>query len=73
MAKARHFLQKGGEEEFLWVSGGNVFCRRFGDGPGIPLLAIHGGPGLTSRYMEPLLDRFMLTKYIYMYEDDPQL
>ena len=35
------------------VPGGNVFWRRFGNGSGIPLLVIHGGPGLTSGYLEP--------------------
>jgi len=34
------------------VPGGNVFWRRFGNGSGIPLLVIHGGPGLTSGYLE---------------------
>ena len=40
-------------EGFTAVPGGNVFWRRFGAGPGVPLLMIHGGPGLTSRYLEP--------------------
>ena len=35
------------------VPGGQVFWRRFGNGGGIPLLVIHGGPGLTSSYLEP--------------------
>lgn len=35
------------------VPGGHVFWRRFGGGSGIPLLVIHGGPGLTSGYLEP--------------------
>ena len=34
------------------VPGGNVFWRRFGNGEGIPLLMIHGGPGLTSSYLD---------------------
>ena len=34
------------------VPGGNVFWRRFGNGGGIPLLLIHGGPGLTSSYLD---------------------
>jgi proline iminopeptidase len=34
------------------VPGGNVFWRRFGNGSRIPLLVIHGGPGLTSGYLE---------------------
>jgi proline iminopeptidase len=35
------------------VPGGSVFWRRFGNGSGVPLLVIHGGPGLTSGYLEP--------------------
>lgn len=34
------------------VPGGRVFWRRFGNGGGIPLLIIHGGPGLTSSYLD---------------------
>ena len=36
------------------VPGGNVFWRRFGNDGGTPLLIIHGGPGLTSSYLDPL-------------------
>jgi proline iminopeptidase len=37
------------------VPGGNVAWRRFGGGGSkTPLLLIHGGPGLTSNYMEGL-------------------
>jgi proline iminopeptidase len=36
------------------VPGGDVWYRRTGDGPGTPLLLVHGGPGGTSRSMEPL-------------------
>ncbi len=42
------------DEGFIAVPGGDVSWRRFGDGPGNPLLMIHGGPGLTSGYLEPL-------------------
>jgi proline iminopeptidase len=35
------------------VPGGRVFWRRFGDGGCTPVLVIHGGPGLTSSYLEP--------------------
>jgi pimeloyl-ACP methyl ester carboxylesterase len=34
------------------VPGGRVFWRRFGAARGVPLLLVHGGPGLTSRYLE---------------------
>ena len=39
---------------FVVVPGGRVHWRRFGGGSGAPVLLIHGGPGLTSAYMEPL-------------------
>lgn len=35
-------------EGYLPVPGGRVWYRRIGNGPGIPLLALHGGPGGTS-------------------------
>lgn len=36
------------------VEGGTVAWRRFGGGPNIPLLLIHGGPGVPSDYLDPL-------------------
>ncbi len=41
-------------EGYVAVTGGNVWYRIFGAGHGIPLLALHGGPGLGSSYLEPL-------------------
>jgi len=42
-------------EGFVKVPGGMVFYRTVGeDAPGIPLLALHGGPGLPHDYLEPL-------------------
>lgn len=38
----------------LPVSGGRVWYRVVGDGPGTPLLAIHGIPGSSSGYLEGL-------------------
>jgi proline-specific peptidase len=35
-------------EGYLSVPGGRVWYRRMGTGPGLPLLAVHGGPGGTS-------------------------
>jgi proline iminopeptidase len=40
------------EDGRIAVPGGNVWWRRVGNGGGIPLLVIHGGPGLTSGYLE---------------------
>jgi proline iminopeptidase len=36
------------------VPGGEIVWRRFGDGPKTPLLAIHGGPGFPSDYLDTL-------------------
>jgi proline iminopeptidase len=41
-------------EGMLDVPGGRVWYRRIGGGPGIPLLALHGGPGGTSCRFEAL-------------------
>jgi len=41
-------------EGMLDVPGGRVWYRRIGDGPGTPLLALHGGPGGTSCRFEAL-------------------
>jgi proline-specific peptidase len=36
---------------FIPVPGGNVWFKRVGGGPGLPLLVIHGGPGLPHNYL----------------------
>ena len=36
------------------VTGGRVWYQIFGQGDGIPLLALHGGPGMTSYYLTEL-------------------
>lgn len=36
------------------VPGGEVWYRVVGDGPGTPLVVLHGGPGAPSYYMESL-------------------
>jgi proline iminopeptidase len=41
-------------EGFVDVPGGKVFYRMIGDGPGTPILALHGGPGGTSCRFEAL-------------------
>ena len=35
-------------EGFITVPGGRIWYARMGNGPGIPLIVIHGGPGSTS-------------------------
>jgi proline iminopeptidase len=36
------------------VPGGNVWFKRVGGGAGLPLLAVHGGPGLPHNYISSL-------------------
>jgi proline iminopeptidase len=38
----------------LPVEGGSIFYRVVGSGTGTPLLLLHGGPGYTGHYLEPL-------------------
>ena len=38
----------------LPVEGGSVFYRVIGTGHGTPVVLLHGGPGYTSHYLEPL-------------------
>jgi len=42
------------EDGFLQVPGGRVWYRAVGDGPGTPLLVLHGGPGFPHDYLEGL-------------------
>ncbi|GAB4315357.1 MAG: proline iminopeptidase-family hydrolase [Candidatus Zixiibacteriota bacterium] len=44
-------------EGYLNISGGKVWYRVDGDGSGVPLLVIHGGPGLPSDYLFSLSDQ----------------
>jgi len=41
-------------ERWVAVPGGRVRVRIAGDGPGIPLIVLHGGPGSTHIYLENL-------------------
>ncbi|BAX94444.1 proline iminopeptidase [Mycobacterium shigaense] len=41
-------------EGTIAVPGGNVWFKRVGGGPGRPLLAVHGGPGLPHNYIRSL-------------------
>ena len=41
-------------EGFIQVAGGNIWYKVIGNGPGIPLVALHGGPGSRScKYVAP--------------------
>ncbi len=44
------------KEGFITVPGGPVWYKILKDGPGVPLLVLHGGPGGTSCGMGPLAD-----------------
>jgi len=41
-------------EEMIAVPGGNVWFKRVGGGAGLPLLVVHGGPGLPHDYLRSL-------------------
>jgi len=41
-------------EGYVDVTGGKVWYRVVGDGPGTPLLVLHGGPGVPGYYLKPL-------------------
>lgn len=41
-------------EGTIAVPGGNVWFKRIGGGPGLPLLVVHGGPGLPHSYLRSL-------------------
>jgi proline iminopeptidase len=41
-------------EGYVEVTGGRVWYRVAGGGSGIPLLTLHGGPGVPHDYLEPL-------------------
>jgi proline-specific peptidase len=41
-------------EGTISVPGGNVWFKRVGAGTGLPLLAVHGGPGLPHNYIRSL-------------------
>jgi proline iminopeptidase len=43
------------QEGYTAVTGGRVWYTIAGGGPGIPLLALHGGPGANARTLAPLL------------------
>ena len=43
-----------GAEGYVPVDGHRVWYRRIGEGPGTPLLTLHGGPGASHDYLEPL-------------------
>ena len=71
------------EEGLIPVPGGNVWYRRLGDGPGTPLLVLHGGPGASSLGAETWLGDLPSQRPVVFYDqlgggrsdkpDDPSL
>lgn len=55
MNKSEHNILPSGEG-YVAVEGGRIWYKIVGSGNGIPLILIHGGPGLTSNYLEPLAE-----------------
>jgi proline-specific peptidase len=45
------------DEGYIDVTGGRVWYRRYGDAYEMPVLILHGGPGSSSNYMQPLAER----------------
>ena len=41
-------------EGYAHARGGRVWYQLVGNGPGVPLATVHGGPGATHDYLEPL-------------------
>jgi proline iminopeptidase len=42
------------KEGYISIPGGRVWYQIMGDGNGVPLLVLHGGPGYPHDYLEPL-------------------
>src|SRR4051812_23702425 len=41
-------------EERLAVNDGTIWFKKSGNGSGVPLIMLHGGPGVSSYYLKPL-------------------
>ena len=41
---------------YFTTKAGEVFFQRYGQREGIPIVCVHGGPGFTSYYLEPLAE-----------------
>lgn len=52
----------------LPVEGGTVFYRVIGRGEGIPVILLHGGPGYTSHYLEPLANALGNDRRVIVYD-----
>jgi proline iminopeptidase len=47
-------LASDGSEGFVGVQGGRIWYRRTGTTAGVPIVLLHGGPGIGSFYLKPL-------------------
>ncbi len=52
-------------QNFIQTSHGKVWYESIGNGEGIPLIVIHGGPGCPHDYLEPLEDLGASRKVIF--------
>ncbi|KEO84235.1 proline iminopeptidase-family hydrolase [Tumebacillus flagellatus] len=65
-------------EGYVDVTGGKVYYQIFGEANGVPLLALHGGPGSTGfglEALEPLSDKWPVIIYDQLgcgYSDRPE-
>lgn len=54
VSSCKHSAKLTPGEGFINVHGGKVWYRIVGEGKGIPILLLHGGPGVPSCYLKPL-------------------
>jgi proline iminopeptidase len=52
----------------LRVEGGSLFYRVIGSGAGTPVLLLHGGPGYTGHYLEPLARALSTDRPVIVYD-----
>jgi proline-specific peptidase len=50
------------------VPGGSVWWERNGNGSGVALLALHGGPGAAHYYLQPFIDRMAEHRPVIVYD-----
>ncbi len=61
------FAQPPKEEMFMDINGAKIFTKAAGSG--IPLLILHGGPGLSHDYLEPQLIELLAKDYRLIFFD----
>jgi proline iminopeptidase len=55
-------------EGYVDVEGGRVWYRKIGSGSRTPLVMLHGGPGATSYYLEPLASVLADERVVVLYD-----